>query len=419
MTAQFHGVRRFYHLLLSVLAAVLLLLPSPVRAAEPAPIHMILNGDTRLNIGSAMNYLMDADRQMTLDQARNSAQWKPINRNGTPNFHFSNSTFWVHFSLENKSGQRDWKIEIANPQIDIIDFYLIHTQTDAQGQTTEIIEKFSDGDLIPTSQRGAYTRVPLLNVTLQPNTDYEIYASTHSNTTLLLPITFWQPDAYAHQELAIHSFLMLCFGALAGLLLYNAVLGYFAKDSSYFYYIHYVLSVILFQLALSGVGTELLWGDSLWLKQKMLALFIPYSLFAAAIFIIKFLGLRAERPLYYRSVASIAVVGFVLSVLAVILPERLTIPVSQGSIFIGCCLALLIGIILAKKNNLSARTFVVAWPPLLLATLITLFYYSGLLPRNFFTENTLLFGATVEMILLSSGLARRISQLRKDQYLAS
>ncbi len=392
---------------------------APAWAESGLPLLRLGQQLDSLPVGTQLDYRMDESGLDDLPAARAEQRWRHDLTGNTPNFHFSKNTVWLRFSLDTQQIESHWVVEIPNPQLDVVDLYLIRTATDADGNKKEIIEKFSDGDLLPSAERGPTERIPSFDVTLFPNSSYTVYVSSHSNTTLLLPITFWKYAAFERRELIIYTMLIGFFGGLIGLLLYNFVLGFFARDDSYFYYVHYVLAVIFFQLSLTGVGTQLFWGDSLWLKQKSLAISIPYSVFAAALFINKFLNLKRVSPLYYHTMRLFACITLIATLSAIYFPEQVMVPVGQAVVMFACIAALVIGVVLARAGNRTARVFIVAWLPLLLGTILAVFYYTGELPRNFFTEYSQIIGVVIEMVLLSIGLARRISELRKGQYLAS
>lgn len=407
-----HWIHRWLLLLLLALQT----LAWPAFASDNTAL-ILTESTSKQVVGTRFEYRIDPTGKEGLTAARAQQDWRMDLRENAPVFPFTRDTIWIRFEVHTNTVPASWMLEVSNPQLDSVEIFLL----EKSNATPEgvVVSQQHDGDLLSPAMRKPTIRNPVFNLSLKSNTRYEIYIATHSNTTMIVPITLWQERDFYRSEMLVHSMLTLLFGSLIGLSLYNLVLGFFTRDSSYFYYVHYVVAVIGVQLSLTGVGTQLLWGDFLWLKQKSLPLMMGYSVFAASIFVIKFLNLNRRNPLSFWVLVFFGALTLLQACSTFVLPEQTTIPAEQLTVFIACIAALVVGILEARKGNQAAVVFIWAWLPLLLGTLTVVLYYKGFLPRNYFTEYSQFFGAALEMILLSLGLAKRISSLRKAQYEAT
>mgnify|MGYP000889930635 CR=1 FL=1 len=233
--------RLFYCLLLGLLLLQAGLGVAASLQAEP----VVLTASTqKVPLGTRLEYRIDDNNNQALDTAMAWTDWQANLSGNAPNFHFSHSTVWLRFSFTTHDIPENWVLDVANPQLDRVDLYLLEKNA---GQTSPIlIKQLADGDTLDASQRAPSERTLNFPLHLKADTEYVVYLSTHSNTTLLLPITLWQERAFLQSELYIHTMLTVSFGCLAGLMLYNLVLGFFTRDASYFFYSHYVLAVIFF-----------------------------------------------------------------------------------------------------------------------------------------------------------------------------
>jgi signal transduction histidine kinase/CheY-like chemotaxis protein len=76
------------------------------------------------------------------------------------------------------------------------------------------------------------------------------------------------------------------------------------------------------------------------------------------------------------------------------------------------------GVICFRAGYRPARFFLLAWTTLLLSLVIFIMKITGVIPAIFIVEKSIQIGSTIEVILLSLGLADRINTLKNEKYLA-
>jgi len=104
-----------------------------------------------------------------------------------------------------------------------------------------------------------------------------------------------------------------------------------------------------------------------------------------------------------------------LIVLSFILSYSLVVRVVPLIVLITVLLMLTSGVYVWIRGRKSARFFVFAWITLILGALLVSLRNMGVLPDNFFTRNTILFGSMFEVLLISFALGDRISLYRKEK----
>ena len=93
---------------------------------------------------------------------------------------------------------------------------------------------------------------------------------------------------------------------------------------------------------------------------------------------------------------------------------RHAILLETASVFLLAVLVVYAGIRARLAGYRPAFYFLFAWSFMLVGIVVYACVSFGLLPKNFFTEYGIQFGAAIEMILLSLGLAYRFKLLREQ-----
>ena len=150
------------------------------------------------------------------------------------NFGFSNSTFWFNFSLENQSqALQELYIHLDYALLDDIRVYHVIGN--------KLVQKYESGDHLPFGERPVDFPTFLFPISLDTNTDSEVYIRIASQGTVQAPISVWDKDFFL---LDSHSFLFLygCFlSAMLIMSAYNFCLFLTIRDKNYFLYSLFIL----------------------------------------------------------------------------------------------------------------------------------------------------------------------------------
>lgn len=395
---------------------LLLLLPltTPYAGAQTGAAD-IGNNDSYV-LSRSFTYLDDTSGKLTLDdvlqpglQARFKSE--PEGAASSTNFGVTDSAIWLRVRLQTTNDSpRRWLLEVANPPLDQLDVYLSNSRGSYDHQ--------SGGDLRPYTERLILHRNHVMPIDLEPGGEAVLYLRVASQGNVSAPTTLWQPAAMWQNDLKTYSVFSLYFGLLIGLLLYNLLLFLSVRDHAYLIYVAFVACVGLSQAANSGLGAQFLWPHALWWNNNSINTALAASGAFGTLFARSFLASQSKLPTLDRWMRTLVALWIAACMGALLLPYKaawLTV-MALGLITGGT--VMLAAVVSVRRRHPGAQYFVLAWSAFLLSVVAQTMRNSGLVPSNLFTNNPLLIGSALEMVLLSFALADRINVARREKELA-
>lgn len=327
---------------------------------------------------------------------------------GTPNFGIKKSAFWFRFTIQNNS-QQNLFLEIANPVLSDVHFYdpLLSGQNPIR-----------EGQNIPYSQKEQLCTNIVFDLNLKPGTTKTYFLRVKSQTQIQLPLYIG-----ARQELLKGNFYSnlaaaLFLGLMTAMILYNLAIYFIVKDVSYLYYVLFVLVILVVQLVPKGFAFQYFWPESPRVANAAMFFAPAISGTASIFFFNSFLKVKH----YALRLRQILLSLLVIYAIALVLYGFDFYYISYSILDLN---SLLISILMLggafyiyKKGNNSALFFLIAWSVFLIGVVVFVLKDLAVLPHNFFTNYTMMIGASLETILLSIGLANRINLLKKEKEVA-
>lgn len=380
-------------ILTGLLVLIGLLAPAGMAAPEPGTLPPV-----------EFLQLSPGQEALTPEQALSHEGWQPL-PGSTPNFGYVTDVFWYRMDLPDGASRRI--LEIAYPHLDDVRFWLV---TDGRPGAAE-----QTGDRLPFDQR------PLPH----PSFLFPIEATQGDHHQLLLRV---QTEGAHHvpfqlfdnlelflklsTEGQLHS---LYYGTLITITLFTLVAFLTLREKIYLYYLASIGSFLLLLASLRGVTFPLLWPDSPALQNYSILIAIPLCLISMLLFSRTFLHLRQVGGCIHRSVQVLLLLG-TLSLLGVfVLDYNLSIWLSVSLALISCLFFAVAGPILWFRGQPQAGMYTLAWGALALGGLITGANMYGLLPNGFVTTYGVQLGSTLQAVVLTIALARRIYQERESR----
>lgn len=254
----------------------------------------------------------------------------------------------------------------------------------------------------------------LFPIELAPHERSQILLGVSSRLNLFLPLFIWKQQAYQSDHATRVNWYCVAFGVLLALTLYNASLYAFTRDRSYLYYSLYALSIIVYELGITGLGNRYLWGEIPWLRFNGLMLGVHLSFLCAAVFAMRFLDIKAYSNWMYQ-LGRILILYWIVSLAFTLLGFNLFMKLALVASFVSCICAVVVTVYLWIRGNVSAKYFTIAWGALLGFTMVTVMMMQGLLRYTPLTEFGQMIGFVAEMLLLSLALAERINRERRQR----
>lgn len=367
-------------------------------------------GIASLALAADVAVLEDPDGRMSLaDVQARAAEFRPTQLRGDAaiNFGYSSSAWWLRFEVEaGPAVARDWMLEVGFPTLDRVDFF-------GPGG-----EHLSASDLLPFAVRPVKHRNFVFPLRLGETGTNTVWLRVASEGSLTVPLRLWQAEAFREESHISYAVLSVYFGMLLALALYNLLLWFSLRDSTYLTYVLFAGSMAVGQLSLNGLGNEFLWPHwPAWGNAAFSTGFAATGLFGA-LFTRSFLATRRNAPRLDGAVIGLAAL-FALCMLApLVAPYRLAAILTSLTGVTFSLVAVIAGLRCWRKGQPGARSFLLAWTLLLLGVGIVGLRNLNLLPTTFFSFYAIQIGSALEMLLLSFALADRINGLRREKDLA-
>ena len=376
-------------------------------ATEPRA--AVVLGDVERVVSLGPQVLVFEDPEGTLgieDVQRREGEFRASGVEGATaiNFGYSASAWWLRIDLAAApSAPRDWLLDVAFPTLDSVEYY----GPDGTRMAT--------GDRLPFFQRPLLHRNFVFPVRLGEEGTGTIWLRVVSEGTLTIPLRLWRQEAFWQDSLASYSLLSLYFGMLLALASYNLLLWFLLRDHNYLSYVMFAVSMGVGQLSLNGLGNEFLWPEwPAWGNLAFSTGFAATGLFGA-LFTRGFLETRRHMPRLDGAIVGLAGLFSLCAVAPLLLPYRLAAIMTSLTGVTFSIIAVVAGVSSLRAGRPGARVFLLAWSALLVGVVIVGLRNLNLLPTTFLSFYALQIGSAIEMVLLSFGLAERISELRREK----
>ncbi|MCK4838824.1 MAG: hypothetical protein KAS94_08465, partial [Desulfobulbaceae bacterium] len=210
--------------------------------ASGAPPVLIQKNITSYPLGKHLDILEDQDGTLTFEQVRAEpvAARFTTSHQENPNFGFTSSTYWVHFSLSgDRSGIDHWLLEIGYPLFDNINIYL----PTADGTYL----KKTVGDMRPFADREIKHRNLLFTIPASLPDNTPIYLRFETESTMNIIMTLWSGAAFVDKDHNDQFGLGLYHGFIIMMSLYSLLMWGTLRDKNYFYYLFFIVNFGLYQ----------------------------------------------------------------------------------------------------------------------------------------------------------------------------
>ncbi|WP_460427067.1 diguanylate cyclase domain-containing protein [Azotobacter armeniacus] len=389
---------------LGVLLALLLGSQPAAAASHDEPATLQLDGsERRVDLRPHLQLLRDPAGNLQAEDVMAGGQaFAPVAGRRDLNLGYTRDIVWLRLDLVSRAAEvRDWQIEFVYPSLDRVE--LLHKSD----------EPLLAGDRVPAEQRNSDHLSPAFAVRLEPDERRSLFFRVQSSGTLTLDAQLWESAAFARHSrlnLMVQTGYIAMLVALCG---YNLLLFLALRERNFLLYVLFAASLGGGMLAHSGFGAQYLWTGGSELDNRLLPLFLALAMAMGTLLTREFLDTRHALPRWHHLLGQACAVHFGVALGALLLPvDRALQTLSLSSIggillLLGCGLAGLL------RRSPGARIFVLAELTLMAGALLMALRNFTLLPSNLITANSIQFGSVLEMLLLSFGLAARLSELKR------
>jgi diguanylate cyclase (GGDEF)-like protein len=376
------------------------LLPVSLTAADP-----LVAGDApRYRLGGHLELLSDTTRGLSLSQVMAvSAGWR-FTADSEPNLGFSTGAAWVRFQIDSHTDHALLLVyQFAN--VDLVDVFVVHPD----GRQ----EHMASGNHVPFAARPVSHRYPVFPLSLTRGQTAWCYVQVRNDDSLF-PLRVWDEAAFRNADHDEQMVIGLFIGLFIVVVLCNALFYVATRDRAYFYYVMFVLSYVLFELAFRGIGGEYLWPRNTWIDDAVEVTAASLAITMGLCFTLVFLQTRIWAPVMHRFLTALAVIGAANTICSVIFPFTVMDEVTNLFLLVSAVVLIPNALIVLRRGYRAARFYLAAWVLILPGGIVFALFNLGLIPSTPFTMNALSYGATTETVFLFLAIVDRILLLRHE-----
>jgi len=356
-----------------------------------------------------VEYYKDATKTAKIEDVLHR-KFKGINKTDIFNFGAVNATFWVKLRTDTDQLFQEQILFIDQSRLSTCKMYLVNEQ--GIPKQVQPFQLFANKEI-----KSSHDKIYSLPDHFSKGST--IYLELIAHETFLTRIDVVNEEAL----LAKLSLTDIFFGIYSGIMLimfiYNLFLFIIIKDLSYLYYIFYILSIWLTQIAIQGFAVKYFWDEDTLINHYAVVLFSSIGLTTASLFTISFLNTKVFSPFLHRLIVIYIWLTLVNLIILVVFDTYVS--------FISMQILTLIGTILAtysayfvyfKKHFKPAGYYLIAWSILIVGAVLFIMKDYNIIPYNNFTTYFMQIASAIEVMLLSFALADKINFFKKENEIA-
>ena len=342
--------------------------------------------------GSTLNHLTVLNDEI---------KWVQTIKGEVLDFGMTDFTYWIKLEVHNEAENQ--YLQLGDPMINEIDLYFIGNN--------QLVKSSSSGSSLPFDQREVKTTKFLFSL---PQGSYNCYIRLKSNFNLQVPLAIAALDFFTEEQHNHDLGLGLYFGLMLIMFFYNLFVYFSTRDKTYLFYIAYIFFVALSYASFTGLSYEFIWCNHPYIN-FLIPSIASIAIIFVALFSISLLKTKTFAPKLsklFRVFIGVFVVCVIINLFG---NYQLSATVSQLFTLTFSIYLIIIATYCFKKGAKEARFFLLAWTLYLLSIVVFILKLNGVLPLNSFTNNSVLYGSAIEVILLSFALADRINIYKEEK----
>lgn len=366
-------------------------------------------------IDITQGYLIDPDHLLTLpDVIRDPAFMSDRTFDQIP-WDFGQQAYWLRLKIRNNSATDQSLVAyFSNPMVEQLTVY----QPAVQSGSAFVQSAWQETALGWQSAT--------LSVKQRAFPAYDLQLRAHSETSLIVRIA---TDGIAKTPVHLYftddfdtlvQMAFLLWGSFIGVLvvmsLFNLVLYIGLKDGVYLVYVGYIVSALMMLGVVMGFG-HYIFPEAMmrWLRLHIVPINISVAIFTLS-FALLFFDAFEHKSRISRWCAYSVVFLLAQAVISLALPEYVAAPaffVTMGVLYP------LIALFLYQQFKFKqhwARYYMLSWVPFIVGGIVQPMSLIGTIEGTFLTLHAMMIGVSIEVVLMSMGLASRM-QYKKEQAL--
>lgn len=390
-------IPRSIHLLYALALCCFSLATSAVSAAETP--HTVA--------GNTVYYYYDENAEFDVVSLRDNVISKALHRPlAGAEVPLGTGQHWVFFDIPQRAGSESdpLLLEIDFPNIDRVEAFIDY----AGGEE----ERFVTGDEVAFKRWPIRYRKPTIPLDGVAYSGARVFICVKSETPLILPLRLLPQSEQHSVQQGEYILYGLFYGAIFILAIYNAAVYFSLRDSSYRFYILYILAFSLVQASTTGIGQQFLWPGLDHATTRIALLAIIFTHFFMVQFVIHFLDIAKHKPALLKPLRWIAYFALLLAPLLA-LPHYAYTQFAIHLANVGGMLAIIGATLSVFPHNRRPALYLLTSHLILFSAItLALLFQADLIDHYAFIDYSMSMGILIEAVILSVGLSDRIRQLR-------
>lgn len=325
-----------------------------------------------------------------------------------------------HISLGFRKDACWFRWEMRNDNADTLQIlftldYPVLDHIDLYQRTSKKLQHWTLGDSIPFGQRTIDSRNFVVPLTLTPGEKTVYYLRVESSGSMTVPLYLSDRDRFIGMHEQHEWRLGAFYGISLGLLFYHGFLWGVLREKIYRFYVLHLGASLAYMATLQGLAFRL-WPE--WTEWNNRSNYIAgYFLFlTGALFARDYLNTRQWRN-GDKILLILAGVNTVALVVQAVLPSSVMYKSLAAMAILTMFTLFLTGILRWRQGLREARQFVVAWGLFMLMAILFALKTYGIFSAIpvLATVNFLQIGMIMQQVLLSLGLAGRLTTLKQEK----
>jgi signal transduction histidine kinase len=280
-------------------AAMVLLLASAHGQAGAAPAAIELRDGMR-HVDVLPYCLVAFDHGQ--GEAPNRLSFSPdlsyFRENAVPRGFVDSKALWLCFTLRSAATARSWFLDMGPNLGETVGLCAVDRDGSAQNMFIDPEQPLSAGRHPPSEY--------LFRITLEPGQAKTVYLRVASEGLLRVKADIWDSFEYVKADEFETCLVGIIFGVIIAVLIYTTLIAVSLRESSYAFYLVYLLAFLIFVCAACGGGQAFLWTRSAWWGRRAGHFSMILMDCGIALFVRRFIDTRNRAPFLSGLLAAVA-----------------------------------------------------------------------------------------------------------------
>ncbi len=376
----------------------------------PEPI-LVEEGTGSITLDPHAQILEDPTGKLTLNEILKSSNIEfKYDKGQALNFGYTESSYWIRFSLFNPGNEKKERyVWLNNSILDFIHFYVVDENNFPKKAILTGLSASNESKDVNDTLYGFRLHLP-------PESTRTVYMRFASDGPLIIPLKLYDFASIVDNKFKRKLLLGLIYGALFIMMVYNLLLYFRLRQLSYLFYVLSNLSLTLFLASTEGVATMFLWPGAPVISKYLAALMPCFILPALLYFSKHFLSIDSSHsPRLVKWINGFSIFCLVYAALFFFIHMKILIPPQNLLVVVGLTILIGAGVSSWRRGYRAARLYLISWMGFFIGALFFVFIDLGWMAYNMLAHFSFHLGIVFQLSMLALALADKILIIQQEK----